>query len=121
MLRSLKFHSLAWESDRQVSATEFYCSIIFVSDLNESPLKIRKRGGEFADRRAQCLAICSPPVALMFPVTQFNVLSSQLSSAVPKRHYEAPAFTFYSSVKERRSSDTVTILIINFSMKLFFI
>jgi hypothetical protein len=43
MLRNLKFHSLAWESDRQVSATEFYCSIIFISDFNEPPLKIRKR------------------------------------------------------------------------------
>jgi hypothetical protein len=84
MLRNLKFHSLAWESDRQVSATECYCSIIFISDLNEPPLKIRKKRTRVVNRRAQCLAICSLPVALMFPRTQFNVLSSQLSSPVPK-------------------------------------
>jgi hypothetical protein len=67
MLHNLKLHSLAWEGDRQVSATHFYCSITFISDLNEPPLHIRKEDAScgssctmFGDLFSPCRKECFP-------------------------------------------------------------
>jgi len=60
----LKLHSLAWESDRRVSATQAYCSIIFIPDLNEQPQKNSKKRKRVVDRCVHSLVICSVPVAL---------------------------------------------------------
>lgn len=87
IFHNLKLHSLAWESDRHVFATQVYCSIIFIPDLNEPPQKIRKRGSELwivvyiVWRSALSLS------HWMFPLMQFIVLSSWLSSAVTKRQH----------------------------------
>lgn len=85
-----KLHSLAWESDRHVSATQVYCSIIFIPALNEPPQKkISKKRMRVVDRCVHSLVICCVPVAMNVPLntTHRTVIVTVISCSETTARY----------------------------------